>query len=306
MKYIVFLVLISTSLSSIAQLQHLEEFYPENALYKKLHVKQVIDSSSSTISSFSFDTLGRIVGMYSYYNTDWDNPYIYQKIKDTLYRLKYREKGKDIYSFEKFVYSKSHKIISYLECREDYSGDNKRQIQMNDFFYDANDNLYCQIKYSKYDCPDLVAERMTIDKANLDFYDVIYYEYKKRNHTSIIIARHTLGKPDWRRTDTLFYNSKGQLYKKSSFAKQMYYGELLMSNSNRIEELSYNGNNVVYTEYILHCLALQKDGKCFDMHRSEVGTMLNINDSYGLVKERYSISQDNKKSFFSKYSYIYY
>src|SRR5688572_24538026 len=128
MKYCFIFFILLLSVRTVAQPGHLSVFYPENDLYKKLKVKAVIDSfmivpANSRI--IEYDTSGRELNSYysSCISCAGYRSFVFTRQGDTLYRTKPSgdtSTGK-IFSFERFIYSRTGKIMSYALSHKSYT-----------------------------------------------------------------------------------------------------------------------------------------------------------------------------------------
>jgi hypothetical protein len=311
MKYILSLILLLQVHFLTAQLKHLEEFYPQNVLYKKLKVRMVLDSTDRTkpgeATTQVYDTLGRQLGVFYLGKHRQFVPWEYRSSGDTLWRLKYVNDTsiKKLYSYEQFIYSKTKKILRYTICTNSYTFDGKFYAGINTFRYDNNDQLTSQIEHNSYNYSEPIAENMTIDENKLNFDDVINYYYKTSGKNYLIIAKHILGKPDMRVTDTFYYNDN-KLVRTASFAGFGYSGELGRNNLNNISEYQYTKNSVTQLVYETWCLAVDKTIGCLSPQQSETDNYVKVYQPNGLPLEHYSLHTDGSKYYLSKYYYTYY
>ena len=308
MKYAVVFFLLFLFLKSIAQTEHLKEFYPENKLYKKLKVKAVIDSfmidpANSRITEY--DTSGR--ELCSYYLGSGCSPYIYLKSGDTLTKLKYYGEltQANIFSFEQFIYNSKGEILKHSLSNKSYTGEKAIYAKLDVFFYNST-GLFCKMEYTNHDYPKTVEANMVIAENDLKISSAIYYTYKKTNNGITIVARETIGSIDWRSTDTIVYDKMNHLVKRNSFSRRGTPGEVVHDNLNMIEEYHFKDFRIGTRQFYTYCLAIASDGYCLSPQQSEINAGEIWLNKQGLKEAEYSYYANGAKHLVSKYYYLFY
>jgi len=287
----------------------LDKYYPENKLIKQQKIKFIIDSSDfhlpTKVYIKGYDTLGRLIGEFNYDIKKFDNPFIYRKINDTLYRLRYRANTTELYSLEKFVYNKQGKILQYLICCDYYFKKDNFTVELEDFYYDQN-ILQSKLRYYKGDYNGIINEKIKIAATDLELTDAISYSYKIFKGNKIVIGKQNVGKQEWRETDTALLDKKNRIIKFNSFAKMASLGCPVGNNVNKVTEYKYSDTSLTITSYTTHCIAPLSDFKCFQYEKmNEDKTVIIFDKSNKKIKE-YSIYNDGERKLVSRYFYLYY
>jgi len=309
MKYFIVFFLLFFSLKTVAQIEHLKEFYPENKLFKKLKVKAVVDSfmiapENSRITEY--DTLGRELG--SHYLKAGYNPYLYTRNGDTLTRYKYYgEPGHaPLFSFEQFIYNTKGEILKHALAYRSYTGGKEIYAKLDVFFYNST-GLFCKMEYANHDYPKAIEERMIISEHELKIASAIYYSYKKTSSGMTVIAKESMGSSDWRITDTVVYDKMNRLVKKNSFSRRGTSGEMVHDNLNMIEEYHFKEFRITSRRLYTYCLAVTSDGFCLSPQRVETDTREIWLTKQGLPEIEYSYyPHDGQKHLLNKYYYLFY
>ena len=288
-----------------------DKYYPENIIIKKNKIKYIIDSSEFIMpSNFivkAYDTLGRIIGNFGYEKQKFENPYIYKNLEDTLIRIKRIEDSEELYSFEKFVYNKKGQIISYLECCNYYGDKNNIPITYEEFYYDEKFTLETKLCYYKRNFSGSINERIIFKPTDLELTDVVYYSYRKNKIGNLmIIGKHSIGKKEWRETDTTLFDNRNRIIKFNSFASMASLGCPVGNNVNRVTEYFYSDSSLLISNYTTHCLASLSNFKCLQYERIEDSKSETIFDKKNLKIRRYSITQSRVKELSDVYKYEYY
>jgi len=297
------LLILSTFLSACccAQPEYLKEFYPGNSLFKQQKIKKVIDSFlvNKTVHVKEYDNTGRLTGEFNYYNTSTDNPFVYFKLNDTLYRFKYGFTNKRLYSFEKFIYNKANKILEYQECTKQYT--DSPTTALHKFDYDPRGNLISQTIYRSFNYPGKLGEKMNILPTQLDLIDRFDYTYRKLNGKSYVIIKHAVNE-----TDTLIYDEHDRLVKQNRFEISGNMGDRSFDNINDITLFKYKKDSVIRANYITYCQARKRDGTCMLSHISEKTTEVKVFDKNGLLKETWQYINETTKQLSNRFYYEFY
>ena len=234
-----------------SQTSEWEIYYPQNALYKKLKVKSVLDTVASPAFHHykkEYDTLGRQIS-WRYVEDTVITRFRYVQSGDTLIKYHYYTKGEiehPIYQFELFVYDEKGKILTYQSCRRSYGNDNNTsECNMDKFFYDENNRLTSKLIYtnSRYKQPFSV--NLKLADSLLNFVNVYSYQYDKKGN--LILMKQMIGKPEYRSIDSFYYDNIGRLIKNVSKQKQGYLGEFAVGNLCWTRTFKYEKNKQIET-----------------------------------------------------------
>jgi hypothetical protein len=312
MKYYIVFFLSFLSLKTIAQTGHLKEFYPENKLYRKLKVQDVIDSfmivpANSRI--IRYDTSGRKLNSYYYACPGCAAPVQWVSNGDTLTCLQYYgdSMNRKLFSREQFIYNKKGEILHYSICHDPFSSGDGVYARVNNFFYNST-GLFCKMEYTNNNYLIAVDQKMVIAENDVKLNSAIYYTYRKTNNGITIIGKESVGKTDWRFIDTFLYDHNNRLIRTSSFSKQGVVGELVLNNLNMITEYKFRDNSVFTTEYYTHCLAVSPTFGCLtELVSPDIDKRELVFDKKGLLLREYGYySHNGEKYIISKYDYTFY
>lgn len=289
----------------------LENYYTENNMVKKHRIKYMIDSCEYNhpykVNIKIYDTSGRLAGNINYPVDNFDNPYSYRYHEDTTFRLNYNKERTKLISFERFVHNSKGQIIHYMQCVNSYLREDSYYISYKDFYYDDQHRLKSQLSYSREDYPGQISDQIMIRPTDLTLNDVIYYSYQNlKNGSKLVIGKHGLGKPAWRKTDSTLYDRQNRIIRFSSYSDKRYKGELLMNNVIDITEYQYTDSSLLITEYFTYCHSPLSNTDCFQYAHSEKDVKLIIYNKEKLKKAVYDIRSNNEKHLTNKFEYVYY
>jgi hypothetical protein len=311
MKYIVVFFLLFLSFQTVAQTEHLKEFYPENKLYRKLKVKAVIDSfmiDPANARIIRYDTSGRKLNSYYYGCPGCASPVHWISNGDTLTCLQfYRDSThRKLFSREQFIYNKKGEILQHSICYNPFTPGDGVYARINNFFYNST-GLFCKMEYTNHNYPKTVEANMIIAENDLNISSAIYYTYKKTNSGVTIVGRETMGSKDWRTIDTIVYDKANCITRKSSFSKKGTDGERSLTNFHPVKVYSWKGMILTILEFYAYCFAESPQYGCLTTITSDTDKREFIYDKNGLLQAEYSYYPHNgQKYLVSKYYYLFY
>jgi hypothetical protein len=288
-----------------------DKYYPENLLIKQNKIKFVIDSSNYILPSKrsikAYDEEGRVTGYFYHDIEKFNDPYVYKKSGDTLLRLKYRNDNTELYSYERFIYNGRGQILSYLECCDYYFEKGKFPVSYQEFYYNEENNLKSKLSYYKRDYNGVISGHHSITASELDLTDVVYYSFKKlKNGNVLVIGKHALGKPDWRATDSMLFDTKKRIIRFNSYAKMAWLGCPSGAQVNKIADYAYTDSSVTITTYTIDCKWPLSDTECAEYSKPDKYLEIKVYDKDKLMRKLYTHYQFNEKSLSDKFEYIYY
>lgn len=143
MRYIFIIIILFSSQLILAQNADFEAYYPQNQLYKKIGVKEIVETSNYNPLNkephvTTYDTLGRITSEKSSISNK-TTYFVYEQHNDTIIKISYRAPNEisraDTFKIELFIYNTNGAITNY------YNFNNERYI---DYLYSTNctDNIH--------------------------------------------------------------------------------------------------------------------------------------------------------------------
>ena len=211
-----------------AQYKDMDVYYPENSLYKKLHVAKVVDVTSTPHMVREYDRKGRETGWY-YVNDTSRTKFSYTYSGDTLVKTHHYEVNgiSEAYRNELYLYDKKGKIIYYADIN--LSKENP-----------TTQNYIDIISYGK---SSFTRVRKFTDSAYDNGKETYLYEktkdgridLKKRfNHGGKLVA-----------IDSIFYDANKRKMREVVFTKEGYAGEFKISNLYWVDKYIYSKGKVV-------------------------------------------------------------
>ncbi|MBL7733536.1 MAG: hypothetical protein JNM88_20370 [Chitinophagaceae bacterium] len=288
-----------------------DKYYPENKTIRSNRIKYIIDSSEFILpGKFNiklYDTLGRLIGDINRSAHSFETPFVYTKIGDTTFRLKYNAGKTVLLCYERFVHNKKGQIISYLDCCNYYFKSDSYYVGYVEFYYDEKNMLKTKLSYFNEEYPGKVSDKTKIKPTDLQLNDVVYYSHKTlKNGNKLIIGKHALGKPDWRAIDSTIYDNQNRVIRFNSFAKVGSTGEWVFYNLNNITDYEYTGSTLTITNYSTYCRVPLINNKCFDPLQTEKDVSIIIYNHDKTKKAQYGFYTNGEKYVKDKYSYAYY
>ena len=234
-----------------SQIDDLEMYYPENPMFKRLKVKSVLDTIASPEFHHykkEFDTLGRQISWY-YIEDSVVTRFKYKKFDDTLIKFHYyteKEIEHEVYQYEIYIYNKLGDILTYQSCRRNHgTGGKTSECSMDKFFYDDNGRLTSKLIYTNRNYKHPFSENLKLTDSLLNLVNVYSYQYDK--NSKLILIKQMMGKPQYRRIDSFYYDKAGRLMKNVSRQNRGYLGEFAVNNLYRTITFKYENYKLIET-----------------------------------------------------------
>jgi hypothetical protein len=202
MKFITLSVLLlAIHYTCDAQYKDMEVYYPENSLYKKLHVAKVIDVINTPRLVHEYDRKGRETAWY-YLGDSVQTKFVYTYAGDTLVRTQQCVTNgvSEVYRKESYLYDKKRRIIYYADNYADFY--NPEQDQTLESYYDSisysDKSFVCTRKFANSSKEVFHYEKTGDGKTDLRkrfnndgklvAIDSIFYDAKKRKIREVTLT----------------------------------------------------------------------------------------------------------------------
>lgn len=213
-----------------AQYKDLEVYYPENSLYKKLHVAKVIDLIDSPRIVHEYDQKGRETAWY-YSGDSIQTKFVYTYSGDTLIRSRQciTNYVAEVYGKDSYLYDKKGRIIYYSF----YNIPTQNQL---------NENYYDSISYSNN---SFTRVRKFADSPN----DKEIYQYEKTSNGKIDLRKSYNNDGKLLAIDSIFYDAQNRKIREVTFTKEGNAGHFKITNLLWVDKYVYKPRQVTVLTY---------------------------------------------------------
>jgi hypothetical protein len=211
-----------------AQYKELDVYYPENSLYKKLHVAKVVDVTSTPHMVNEYDQKGREIAWY-YVDDTSRTRYSYTYSGDTLVKAHQSEVNGILETTlnELYLYDKKGKIIyyAYVNLSDEDS---------------TNENYFDIISYGKNSFT-----RVRKFTGSVSDNEKKTYLYEKTKDGKIDLKKSFNHDGKLLTIDSIFYDANKRKMREVTFTKEGYAGEFKISNLLWVNKYVYKKGKVV-------------------------------------------------------------
>lgn len=287
-------------------------YHPVNTIIKNNRIKCLVDSSPFILTgtkcrAWVYDTLGRLAGELSQPGGALKYIVVYKTSGDTTWRMHYDTGKTVLYAYQQFVYNKKGQIISYLDCGNYYIKDDSYYVGYEVFFYNGEGRLQSRHLYTREDYPGKLSVETIIKPTELHLDDAVNYTLSPfKNGNKLVIGQHTIGKPDWRVTDSIVYDKQNRITRVNSFAKKRTVGEFVGNNVNTITLYQYEDRSLQITRYTTYCYPPGSSNDCLNTTETEKQVTLILYNHNKTLSEKYGYNQSGQRYLSDKYGYTYY
>lgn len=219
-----------------------EKYYPQNELYQKLHVKQVIaiNPDGSTYQISNIDKKGRVISEIYPGNRDTIK-HRYIAINDTLFCYTFTNNKHTIKATDTTinVYNAAGKIAFYIPGSGVADG-------YEQFEYNTDNHLIRKWVYKSSQDKEHAYLNTTITKSIPGLKQA--YDITTDEKGRVIFQKETIGEEKERSTDTFIYDAQNRLIKQVTFQQQGYlYCTMHAENIKATQTFSWRGDTCIET-----------------------------------------------------------